>query len=386
MDTKLPIINLTQKLISKQSVTPEDKGAMKVVAGRLEKIGFTNKILPFGDRKKNDEVLNLFSIRKTSNKNILCFAGHTDVVPVGDLKSWDHEPFSGTIFNSRIFGRGASDMKGAIAAWICACENVISKHKLNISLAMLITGDEEGVATNGTKKVVNWLKKNRVSLSHCIVGEPTNPSKIGEMIKIGRRGSLSIVITIKGKAGHVAYPQFSVNPHVALSKICNALTELKLEKIADKFPLSNLEITSIDTENKVSNVIPQSSKVYLNVRYNTCYSEKKLLVLIEKICKRFTKDFEIDVISSNHPFFTKPTKFINLLKDAIKKNTKQSPDLSTTGGTSDARFIKDLCPVVEFGGVGKTMHQINENMLLKDLILLQKIYEDFIISYNDFYK
>ena len=206
------------------------------------------------------------------------------------------------------------------------------------------------------------------------------------MIKVGRRGSLSLEITIQGKAGHVAYPQYAINPHKALAGICKKLMELKLQKVADKFPLSNLEITSINSYNKASNVIPESSKVFLNIRYNTCYTEKKLVALIKKTCGHFTKNFKIEIISSNYPFYTKPTKFTSLLREAIKKNTKEKPELSTTGGTSDARFIKDLCPVIEFGGVGKTMHQINENMRLKDLVLLQKIYEDFIISYNEFYK
>ena len=206
---------------------------------------------------------------------------------------------------------------------------------------MLITGDEEGIAENGTKKVVSWLKKNKILIDHCLVGEPTNPSEIGEMIKVGRRGSLSLVIKVKGKAGHVAYPPYAINPHRALAKICNMLMELKLKKIADKFPLSNLEITSIDTDNSASNVIPDSSKVFLNIRYNTCYSEIKLINIVKKICKKFANNFEIEIISSNHPFYTKPTKFTSLLKEAIKKNTNKNTLLSTTGGTSDARFVKN---------------------------------------------
>lgn len=386
MNTNFPVIKLTQELISKESVTPEDKGAIDVVVKRLEKLGFKNKLLPFGNSRNGSKVLNLFAVSKKSNKKILCFAGHTDVVPTGNVGAWKHKPFAGKISNSRIYGRGASDMKGAIAAWICACENVVLKNKMNIALAMLITGDEEGIAKNGTKKVVEWLKKSKTHLDHCLVGEPTNPLKIGEMVKVGRRGSLSLVIEIKGQAGHVAYPQFAINPHKTLIKICDGLIKLKLHKKAEKFPVSNLEITSIDTGNKITNVIPDSTKIRLNIRYNTAYNEANLIAAITKICKKNTKNYKIKIISSNHPFFTKNSSFTDLLIKAIKKNTKTKTVLSTTGGTSDARFIKDLCPVIEFGGVGQTMHKINENMRLKDLLLLQKIYEDFIVYYNDFYK
>ena len=391
MSTTKQSILLTQQLIKSKSVTPKDDGAMNTLKKNLSKIGFKNKDLPFGSKKNNDLILNLFSIKKP-NKNfkkkskVLCFAGHTDVVPTGEISSWKHNPFQAKISQGKLYGRGASDMKGAIAAWITACKNVTQNNELSISLAMLITGDEEGIATNGTTKVVDWLKQKKININHCIVGEPTNPNYIGEMIKIGRRGSISFTIEVFGKSGHVAYPHLAQNPLSTLINICYQLKRLNLKKKAKNFPITNLEITSIDTGNKASNVIPESCLISANIRYNNSYTEKVLLNNINKICSSESSNYKLNIISSNKPFYTKPDTFLSILEKSIYKVTKKKPALSTTGGTSDARFIKNICPVLEFGGVGKTMHKLNENILIKDLLKLQKIYEELILSYNSYYK
>ncbi len=381
MNTKL--INLTKSLIKKKSVTPIDAGATNILKKKLSSLGFKNTELLFRS-KKHEKVLNLFSILRNNSKSgrTLCFAGHTDVVPPGDLKSWKYDPFIGKVTKEKIYGRGASDMKGAISAWVNACENILSKKKLNFSLALMITGDEEGVAENGTKKIISWIKQKKIKINHCIVGEPTNPNNIGDMIKIGRRGSLSLKIKVSGKPGHVAYPHLADNPLYYTSKICNDLCNLNLKKKAKNFPISNLEITSIDTGNKASNVIPLFSEISLNVRFNNSYNEKEILSHIKNICNRYSCKYYLKIISSNQPFYTNPDEFVKAFVESVKKVTGRSPLLSTTGGTSDARFIKDICPVIEFGAVGKTMHQINENVYIKDLVTLQKVYEDFILRYD----
>ena len=281
MNTKL--INFTKSLIAKKSITPVDDGAINLLKVKLSKLGFKNTELSFKS-KRNEKVLNLFSILRNNTKNTrtLCFAGHTDVVPPGNLDSWKYNPFVAKVTKDRIYGRGASDMKGAISAWINACENVLKKKKINFSLALMITGDEEGVAENGTKKIVSWIKKKKIKIDHCIVGEPTNPNDIGDMIKIGRRGSLTLKIKVSGKSGHVAYPHLAKNPMYYTSKICNDLCSLRFRKKARNFPMSNLEITSIDTGNYASNVIPAYSEISLNIRFNKSYTDKEILSMIKK--------------------------------------------------------------------------------------------------------
>ena len=381
------LIKLTRSLIKRKSITPKDDGAIKIIKDKVKKLGFVNKDLPFGKKMGDELILNLYSLRKNKlNKSItLCFAGHTDVVPVGDETKWKYRPFSAKLDKEKIHGRGASDMKGAIAAWIIACEEVLKSRNLNISLAMLITGDEEGVADNGTIKLVEWIKKNKIKIDHCIVGEPTNPEIIGDMIKVGRRGSLSLKIHINGKSGHVAYPHLADNPLSDLINICSGIKKISFLKKTSNFPISNLEITSIDTGNTASNVIPASATISLNIRYNTRYTADEILKKIEYICIRNCKNFQINIISSNQPFYTKPDKFTDILCDSINKIVGRKPKLSTTGGTSDARFIKDICPVIEFGSVGKTMHQRDEHILIKDLEKLKNIYKEFIISYDNTY-
>ena len=380
-------IQFAQKLITKRSVTPKDDGAINALKSKLSKIGFINTDLAFGSKKNNDLIKKLFSIKKSnkSNGKILCFAGHTDVVPEGEISKWQFNPFLGKVSNGKLHGRGASDMKGAISAWVIACNNVLKNKKLNISLALLITGDEEGIAVNGTTQVVKWLKKKKIRIDHCLVGEPTNPKYIGEMIKVGRRGSLSFSLEAFGKSGHVAYPHLAQNPVTELLQTCNMLSKLKLGLEAKNFPKTNLEITSIDTGNPTSNVIPSKCKALINIRYNTRYTEETLLKKVKNTFLKSSCNFKLNIISSNKPFYTKSDGFLSILKNSIYKVTKKNPVLSTTGGTSDARFIKEICPVYEFGSVGKTMHQINENISIKDLEKLRKIYEELILAYNDYY-
>lgn len=379
-------LKLAQDLISKKSITPEDDGAIDVLKKFLEKLGFKCHVLEFSsvDKKKQREVVkNLFAIKYAKNINapLLCFAGHTDVVPVGNIKNWKYNPFSGTIKNNVLYGRGASDMKAAIAAWSFACSSYIKNNSQEVSLAFMITGDEEGNATNGTIKLIEWIKKKKIHIDHCIVGEPTNPSYIGEMIKVGRRGSLNLKISVSGKLGHVAYPHLAKNPLPIISLICSRISKINFAKKSNLFPKSNLEITSINCNNTATNVIPEIAEASLNIRYNSAYNSKEIINKINMTCKKITMDYKIEVISSSEPFFTKPEKFIDALIDSIKTVCKKKPILSTTGGTSDARFIKNICPVVEFGALGKTMHQTNENITVSDFNKLCKIYELFIKKY-----
>ena len=321
-DINIRHLQLPKKHISfefKKSVTPNDDGAMKVLKAKLSEIGFSNIDLPFGSKKNNNLILNLFSVKnsKKLNNKLLCFAGHTDVVPEGDSKKWKFDPFLGKVSGGKLHGRGASDMKGAIAAWVMACNNILKKKKLNIALALLITGDEEGVATNGTIKVVQYLKQKKIKINHCIVGEPTNPNYIGEMIKVGRRGSLSFSIETIGKYGHVAYPHLAKNPVTSLIHICNKLNNLKLNLKAKNFPQTNLEVTSVDTGNPTSNVIPNSCKALINIRYNTRYNEKLLLKKIKASFSEVPCTVKLKIISSNKPFYTKSDKFLSLLEKSI---------------------------------------------------------------------
>ena len=385
-------LELAQRLINKKSITPKDDGAINVLIKYLEKQDFKCYSLEFSSLNNKDEketVKNLFAIKYAKNKNAptLCFAGHTDVVPIGDKKNWKHDPFSGVIKNNILYGRGAADMKAAIAAWSFACSSYIKNdQKQDISLAFMITGDEEGNATNGTIKIIEWLKKKDIKISHCLVGEPTNPNYIGEMIKIGRRGSLNLKIKIKGKLGHVAYPHLAKNPLPIISLVCSKISKISFSKKSKAFPLSNLEITSINSNNTATNVIPETAEANLNIRYNPAYKYSDIIDKIDKVCKQVTKNYKIEIISSSEPFYTKPEKFIDALIEAIKVTCKKEPVLSTTGGTSDARFIKNICPVIEFGALGKTMHQINENISISDFNKLCKTYELFIKKYANLFR
>ena len=385
----MPNINeltLAKELIKFPSVTPRDAGVIEFLAKQLRKLGFQCKILEFKDKnKKSKPIKNVYARLGKKSPN-LCYAGHTDVVPPGNINDWTVNPFKPTIKKSHLIGRGANDMKSSIACFVSAVEKFLKKRKkFNGSISLLITGDEEGFAINGTKKVVDYLKKKKEKIDFCIVGEPTNPNKLGEMIKIGRRGSISGAIVISGSQGHVAYPHLSNNPINTLIKICKKLNEQKLDKGNKNFQPSNLEFTSINVDNRATNVIPATAKAQFNVRFNNLHTSSSLKSKISSIVKSLSKKnkckFKIHFHVSGESFLTKPNKTIYMAKNIIKKITKVTPVFSTTGGTSDARFIRKISPCLEFGLVNKTMHKIDECVSLKDLKNLTKIYKNILEDY-----
>ena len=373
-------LKLAKELIRKPSVTPEDAGAINLLAKNLKSIGFKCKLINF----KN--VKNLYAKLGKNSPNF-CYAGHTDVVPPGNIKEWTVNPFKPTVKNNRLIGRGANDMKASIACFVAAVSKFKNENKnFKGSISLLITGDEEGIAINGTKRVVNYLKKKRERINFCIVGEPTNPNKLGEMIKIGRRGSLTGRLTIIGSQGHVAYPHRANNPSNALIKILKKIKELKFDKGTKNFQPSNLEVTKININNNADNVIPGSAEAVFNIRFNDRHSSSSLKRKLNNVFRLLSKSnkcrFKIKYETSGESFLTKPNKTTYMIQNTIKKITGIKPKLSTSGGTSDARFMKNIAPCLEFGLVGKTMHKIDESVSVSDLKKLTKIY--FLILKNYF--
>ena len=377
-------LKLAKDLIKFPSITPKDAGAIKFLSKQLKLLGFNCKIMEFKD-KKSKPIKNLYARLGNKSPN-LCYAGHTDVVPPGNIKDWTVNPFKPTIKRNHLIGRGANDMKSSIACFVSAVSKFLKKSKkFNGSISFLITGDEEGFAINGTKKVVDYLKKKKERIDFCIVGEPTNPNKLGEMIKIGRRGSLTGKIEISGTQGHVAYPHLSNNPINALVVICKKLKEKKLDKGNKNFQPSNLEFTAINVNNKAHNVIPARASAQFNIRYNNFHNantlKKKINSVVKNICKMRKCKYKIEFIANGDSFITKPEKTIFMAKKIIKKITKITPKFSTTGGTSDARFIRKIAPCLEFGLVNKTMHKIDECVSISDLKKLTKIYHAILEDY-----
>ena len=373
-------LKLAKDLIRKPSVTPKDAGAINLLAKNLKSIGFKCKLINF----KN--VKNLYAKLGKNSPNF-CYAGHTDVVPPGNIKEWPVNPFKPTVKNNRLIGRGANDMKASIACFVAAVSKFKNRNKnFKGSISLLITGDEEGIAINGTKRVVKYLKKKRERINFCIVGEPTNPNKLGEMIKIGRRGSLTGRLTIIGSQGHVAYPHRANNPSNALIKILKKIKELKFDKGTKNFQPSNLEVTKININNNADNVIPGSAEAVFNIRFNDRHSSSSLKRKLNNVFRLLSKSnkcrFKIKYETSGESFLTKPNKTTYMIQNTIKKITGIKPKLSTSGGTSDARFMKNIAPCLEFGLVGKTMHKINESVSVSDLKKLTKIY--FLILKNYF--
>ncbi len=383
----MPAINelkLAKDLIRFPSVTPRDAGAIKFLSTKLKSLGFKINILEFKD-KKSKPIKNLYARLGAKGPNI-CYAGHTDVVPPGNIEDWTVNPFTPVIKKNHLIGRGANDMKSSIACFVAAVDKFLKgNHKFNGSISFLITGDEEGYAVNGTKKVVEYLKKRKEKIDFCIVGEPTNPTKLGEMIKIGRRGSLSGKIKIFGTQGHVAYPQLLNNPINTLINICKKLKENKLDKGNRNFQPSNLEFTSVFVNNKAHNVIPAEAEAQFNIRYNNFHTanslKKKINAIIKSLCKKSKCKFKVDYLANGDSFLTKPNKTILMARRIIKKITKINPKFSTTGGTSDARFIRKISPCLEFGLVNKTMHKIDECVSVSDLKKLKEIYKNILIEY-----
>ncbi len=377
-------LQLSKDLIRFPSITPRDAGAIKFLSRKLKKLGFNCKILEFKD-KKSKPIKNLYAKIGKRGPNI-CYAGHTDVVPPGNINDWSVNPFKPVVKKNYLIGRGANDMKSSIACFIAAVSKFLNNSKkFSGSISLLITGDEEGYAINGTKKVVDYLKRKQEKIDFCIVGEPTNPKKLGEMIKIGRRGSLSGKIIISGTQGHVAYPHLSKNPIDTLISICGKLKNLKLDKGNKNFQKSNLEITSINVDNKAHNVIPARAQSQFNIRYNNLHTalslKRKINKLVRQICKKYNCTYKINYIANGDSFLTKPDKTIFMAKRVIKKITGINPKFSTTGGTSDARFIRKISPCLEFGLVNKTMHRIDECVSLTDLRKLTKIYNNILVEY-----
>ena len=376
-------IELAQELIRCPSITPADAGALKVLQKHLESLGFKCQHMTFS-HKNTADVDNLYARFGSAGKN-LCFAGHTDVVPVGDEGAWTVDPFEAKIKNRYLIGRGVSDMKGAIAAWVAAASIYLSENKnkpINGSLSLLITGDEEGPSINGTKKVLKWLKEsNREKIDACIVGEPTNPKHLGEMIKIGRRGSINFNLTVFGVQGHSAYPHLADNPIPKLMEILGKIKKKPLDKGTEYFDSSNLEITSIDTGNIAANVIPAKVTAKMNIRFNDLHTGKSLTNWMKEICDEITSDYDLTADCSGESFITKPGKLSDLVMNAVENITGVEPVLSTSGGTSDARFIKDYCPVVEFGLTNETAHKVDERARIEDIEMLTKIYLEIIRSY-----
>ncbi len=381
---KLNELQLAKELIRFPSITPIDAGVMKFLEKKLKKLGFKTKILEFKE-KGFQPVKNLYARLGNKMPNFM-FAGHVDIVPPGNMKDWTVNPFKPSVKKGHLIGRGANDMKSSVAAFISAVNIFISKNKkFNGSISLLITGDEEGDAINGTKKVVEYLKKRKEKINFCLVGEPTNPNKLGEMIKIGRRGSLTGRLTIFGQQGHVAYPQRANNPSTIIVKILKEIKDIKFDKGTKDFQPTNLEVTKINIDNKADNIIPKSADATFNIRFNNKHSsnsiKKRLNKVFDKITKTNKSKFKIDYRVSGEAFLTKPNKTTYMIQNIIKKITKIKPKLSTTGGTSDLRFIKSISPGLEFGLVGKTMHKVDEAVSIKDLRNLTKIYENILQNY-----
>ena len=372
-------VALTQDLIRRASVTPADAGAMDVLQQALQAIGFTCRRMRFG------AIENLYARRGTTGPN-LCFAGHTDVVPQGDAAAWTHDPFSADIDGGVLYGRGAVDMKGAIAAFVAAASAIDPAQQCG-SLSLLITGDEEGEAVDGTGPVVEALRAEGERVDHCVVGEPSSLASLGDQLKIGRRGSLNALITVDGVQGHVAYPHQAANPIPVLIRLLARLQDHVLDEGHPRFPPSNLEVTTVDVGNPTTNVIPAQAAARLNIRFNPHHDGDSLLAWLKAECATAGEGFRGKVTLQSkltgNAFITEPGDFVDVCSAAVADVTGAAPILSTTGGISDARFIRALCPVVELGLVGATMHMVDECVPTDALHRLANVYSRLIDRYFD---
>lgn len=378
-------VALTQALVRCPSVTPQEGGALALLESVLKREGFSVSRPVFSEAGTSD-VENLYARRGTRNP-VFVIAGHTDVVPPGDTASWKSPPFSGEIVDGVLFGRGACDMKGGLAAMTAAAiRHIRTNPDFEGSIAFLITGDEEGPAINGTVKLLDWAKARGERFDHCLLGEPTNPGVMGEMVKIGRRGSLTGRLVVNGTQGHVAYPDQTDNPIRAMVRLLAALEATPLDAGTAHFAPSNLEVTTLDVGNPASNVVPARASAVFNIRFNDLWTPDTLADEMRRrlesagVATPWALDFEP---TNSVAFLTKPGRFVALLGDAIEAETGRRPALSTTGGTSDARFIKDHCEVVEFGTVGQTMHKVDERVALTDLTTLTAITQRLLARYFD---
>ena len=377
VDTNDPVA-VAQALIRCKSVTPMDDGALSVIERALTPLGFECHRLTFED-ENTPPIDNLYA-RFGKGSPHLVFAGHTDVVPSGDADAWAVPPFSGDIIDDVLYGRGAVDMKGAIACFMSAVARFLKTSHPEGSISLLITGDEEGPAVNGTAKVLKWLAERGEKLDACVVGEPTNPEKLGQMIKIGRRGSLSGFLTVRGTQGHVAYPHRADNPITQLSAMLRAVSE-PLDEGSEHFPPSMLVPTTFDVGNDATNVIPGEARANFNIRFNDRHTPESLEAWLREKLDGVGSNYQLQTRCSGAAFLTKPGSFTALMEEVIQQELGIKPELSTSGGTSDARFIKDACPVIEFGLVGQTMHQVNERVCVQDLEALTGVYQRLLEAY-----
>jgi succinyl-diaminopimelate desuccinylase len=378
-------LQLSQALLRCASITPVDDGALDVLEEALSDLGFTCHRLPFSEAGTPD-VDNLYARIGGRGANF-CFAGHTDVVPIGDRDDWSIDPFGGQVREGILYSRGAADMKCAIACFAAAASRFIGRHGDDFegSISFLITGDEEGPAVNGTVKVLDWMYDNNETIDACLVGEPTNVEALGDTIKIGRRGSMNGRLTVFGTQGHSAYPQLADNPVPVMVKMLDALNSDMLDTGSDHFPASNLEITTIDVGNPAANVLPAKIEAGFNIRFNDLHSgsslEKRLGKIVETIAAENETRYGLEFSISGESFLTPPGPLSEIIQHAAKKITGRKPELSTSGGTSDARFIKSYCPVVEFGLINATAHKIDEHAAVDDLHALADVYDAVLEAY-----
>lgn len=366
-------VELAAELIRKPSVTPKDEGAIPLLAKTLGALGFTCHQLEFTE-PGTAPILNLYARKGSTGRNF-CFAGHTDVVPPGELTSWSVDPFGGQVLEGSLYGRGAADMKGAVACFVAAAQQFLgARGAFNESISLLITGDEEAAAINGTKKLLDWLAQRGEKLDLCIVGEPTSAKKLGDMVKIGRRGSLNGYLTVSGISGHTANPHLADNAAHRVLKMLSTLLAEPIDHGNARFQPSDLQISTIDIGNPTTNVIPGTARAVFNIRFNDGWTSKQLETWLRQKLDAAGGRYELDIKVSGESFLTPPGAVSDILARAIGRVTGLTPELSTTGGTSDARFIHRFCPVAEFGLVGQTMHKTDERAPVADLATLTTIY------------
>jgi succinyl-diaminopimelate desuccinylase len=380
------LLTLAKKLIACPSISPKEGGALDLLEKTLKPYGFKGERLLFSDQDTPD-VDNLYAKLDKGGKHF-CFAGHTDVVPPGEIGDWTVHPFEPEVIDGMLYGRGAVDMKGAIACFVTAVAEFLEERGDNFkgTISLMITGDEEAFAINGTRKMLGWLADEGEKIDHCIVGEPTNPEKLSDMIKIGRRGSVSFKLSVFGTQGHVAYPHLADNPTTYLINILHTLTNHVFDNGTAHFDPTNLEVTTIDVGNPADNVIPAKARTEFNIRFNDLHTSESLIEWVVQVCDKVVREdvkayYELTPRVTGESFLTEPGYLSDLVAGAVEAVTGKRPVLSTTGGTSDARFIKDFCPVVECGLINQTAHKIDERVAVKDLEGLTAIYKRVLEDY-----
>ncbi|MFN0191476.1 MAG: succinyl-diaminopimelate desuccinylase [Aestuariivirga sp.] len=383
-NAQIDCVELLQGLVRCRSVTPVEGGALTLLENVLSAHGFVCQRLIFKEEGTSD-VENLFARAGTSSPH-LCFAGHTDVVPAGDERSWTHPPFAGDLADGFVYGRGATDMKGSVAAFAAAAAGFIAQEgKSKGSISLLITGDEEGPAINGTIKVLQWMKEHGHVPDHCLVGEPSSVDKLGDTIKIGRRGSLSFAVTVEGRQGHAAYPAKADNPIPKLARFVTLISSEAIDQGNENFDPSSLAVTSVDTGNPAGNVIPQRTTAKFNIRFSTEHTFDSLRAWVQERIERVKSEiggvWTASTTEGADAFTTEPGAFVGMVQDAVEQVTGLLPKLSTSGGTSDARFVKDYCPVLEFGPTNATIHMTDERISVEELRATEAIYGRILATY-----